>query len=277
MATSKTFWIKEGEPEAQEFLVHAPDAQKQRLAQLEYSRVYGESLRAGAPLRAELYDTMIKRGIWSDEKQKEMFDLASAVTEAEKKLAEGNMRVKEAKDLSLSIKRNRVRLQVILTDRASSDSSTAEGQAENAKFQRLLSLCLVYKGGDNDGKPVFKSVDELLNVPDGITAEAAQKGFDVLSDLVYRVDETYEQKLPENEFLKEWGFMDDKLRLLDDKGRLVDSIGRLLNEDGDLVNEAGQLLDAKGNIITKEGKFLVDKKPFLDDDGNPIEPPKKNT
>lgn len=275
MATSQTFWVNEGKENAQEFLLLSPDAQKNRIAQLEYSRVYGDSLRAGAPLRTELYDYMIKRGIWSEEKQKEMFDLVNTIQDSEKKLAGGDMRVKEAKELSLTLKRNRARLQVLIAERASSDSSTAEGQAENARFQRLLIQCLVYKGGENDGKPVFKTVDELLNVPEGDLAEAATMGFDKLSEMVYRVDEKYEQKLPENEFLKEWGWMDDKLRLLNDDGKVVDALGRLINDDGHLINEKGELIDAKGNVVDKDGKYVLEKKPFLNDDGTPAQPRKK--
>lgn len=270
MATNNTFKINN-----QEFLVQSPDAAKNRLAQLEFSRVYGEALRAGAPLRTELYDIMVRRGIWSEEKQKELHELAQAITEAEKKLASGNMKLTEAKELAMKLKFDRVRIQILLTERASSDASTAEGQAENARFQRLLTLCLVYKDGDNDGKSVFKTVDELLNVPEGDLAEAAQQGFDKLSDMVYKVDEKYEQKLPENEFLKEWGWMDDKLRLLNKEGKVVDSLGRLINDEGQLVNENGELIDAKGNRIDKEGNYVVEKLPFLDDEGNPVTPKPK--
>jgi hypothetical protein len=270
MATDNTFKINE-----QEYLVHAPDAAKNRLAQLEYSRVYGESLRAGAPLRTELYDYMIKRNIWSQEKQQELQDLANTITENEKKLLGGDMKLSVAKELALQLKKDRVRIQILITERSTSDSSTAEGQAENARFQRLLSLCLVYKGGDNDGKPVFKNVDELMNAPEGDLAEAAQQGFNRLSDMVYKVDEKYEHKLPENEFLKEWGWMDDKFRLMNDKGQLVDALGRRVNEDGHLVDEDGELIDYKGTPVDKEGNYKIEKKPFLDDEGLPVTPKNK--
>ena len=275
MATNNTFKINEGKPEEKEFLVHSPDAAKNRMAQLEYNRVYGESLRAGAPMRTEIYDYMIKRNIWSEEKQKELQELAASITESEHKLAGGNMKVKEAKEIAMKLKLERVRIQLLLTERASSDSSSAEGQAENARFQRLLTLCLVYKGGDNDGKVVFKNVDELLNVPDGDLAEAAQAGFDRLSDMVYKVDEKYEQNLPENTFLKEWGWMNEDLKLLNDDGKMVDTLGRLVNKDGNLVNAEGKRVDAKGNLIDEDGNYIVEKLPFLDDNGNPVQPKTK--
>ena len=89
--------------------------------------------------------------------------------------------------------------------------------------------------------------------------------------LLYNLDPDYEKKLPENQFLAKYNFVDQDLHLVDDKGRRVDSEGRLVNKDGRYINEAGELIDIKGNRVDLEGDYVVDFSPFLDDEGKAIE------
>ena len=54
----------------------------------------------------------------------------------------------------------RVQLRVVISERTDYESNTAEGQAENARFNSLVSSCTVY---NDTGKPVFNSMDDYLN------------------------------------------------------------------------------------------------------------------
>jgi len=93
--------------------------------------------------------------------------------------------------------------------------------------------------------------------------------------MLYGIDPDYEKRLPENEFLKKYKFVDDQLNYIDKKGRRVDSEGRLVNEDGRYINEDGKLVDIEGNLVDEEGNYIVEFTPFLDDEGKPIEEDKE--
>jgi hypothetical protein len=216
---------------------------------------------------------MREQSIWNDEREEQFKKLVIAVSEAEETLKKGGIKLNDAIKLAKNTRRNRQALQILLSARSVADSNTAEGQAENARFQRLLSLCLVYK---NDGKPVYNNLEDLLNEEDETKLKVSAQAFDILGKLIYRLDDQLESKLPENVFLKEWNLIDEKLLYVNDKGELVDELGRRIDEEGRLVNDKGELIDSDGHKITEEGELIIEEsKPFLDDDGNPVTPPKR--
>jgi hypothetical protein len=88
--------------------------------------------------------------------------------------------------------------------------------------------------------------------------------------MLYCLDNDYEEKLPENKFLKQYKFVDDKLRFINKEGKLVDEEGRLLDENGRFINDKGEYVDKDGNLVTLDGEYVVEFKPFLDDSGKPI-------
>jgi len=91
-----------------------------------------------------------------------------------------------------------------------------------------------------------------------------------LADKLYQLDPDYEKGLPENKFLVQYKFADNKLRLLNEAGKLVDEEGRLLNDDGRFINEDGELVDLDGNLVTEEGDFVTEFVPFTDEAGKPV-------
>lgn len=253
------------------YLVKKPTSKEQKLAQLEYNKAFGEAIKSGAVLRAKLNDYMREQNIWTPEREKMVVKLAADVTHGEDKIKKGGIKLSEAIKIAKDVRKSRELLQLALSQRAASESSTAEGQAENAKFQRLLVECLVYR---DSGEKVYSNIDELLNEEDQTKIEVSNKAFDILGKIVYNLDDKYEHKLPENEFLKEWKLVDDKLRYINDKGQLIDDFNRRINEDGYLIDDNGNLIDASGNKIDENGELVVEvKQPFLDEDGNPVTPP----
>ena len=87
--------------------------------------------------------------------------------------------------------------------------------------------------------------------------------------------------MPENQFLKKFGFVDDKLRLVDKQGKLVDEEGKHIDDWGNFVEWIDDdnyiFVDDQGREV-KDGKFNTEFVPFIDDetgelfdeDGNPI-------
>jgi hypothetical protein len=118
------------------------------------------------------------------------------------------------------------------------------------------------------GKTYFSNYEDYLNRDDDpATGQAAGS----LAMLLYNLDPDYEKKLPENQFLAKYNFVDEELHLVDKTGRRVDSEGRLVNKDGRYISEAGELIDIHGNRVNEEGDYVVEFSPFLDDEGKPIE------
>lgn len=258
---------KEFTESGKDYIVKKPMASENKEAMVAYNQAFGAAIKAGAVLRAKLNEYMREQKIWSDEKQTRFIELAKEVGEGEKKLEKGGFKFKDAVALAKDLRAKREELNDMLNERGTFDSSTAEGQAENAKFQKLLTLCLVYK---EDGKPVFSSVDALLNESDETRLKVANRGFDLLGEIYYKLDNQHEHKLTENKFLKEFKLVDEKLRFINSEGQLIDEAGRRINELGQLVNEKGEAIDASGNLIDKDGNLIVERLPFLDDEDKPI-------
>lgn len=262
---TKTFTAQVGtEKTEKEFLVRSPSLTDQREAQKVYNQAFTDAIKSKSVVRAKLDDLLADQGLWNDEKQAKFSLLQKELLDGEKQLAKGGFSLNEAKDLAIKMKGVRDEIRDLISVRTSLDNHSAEGQADNARFNYLVSACLVY----NDTKqPYFSSMEDYLN---RATEPAAILGAQNLANMLYGLDNDYESGLPENKFLKKYKFVDDKLRLIDKKGRLIDSENRLVDDSGRFIDEQGNFVDKFGNRVDKEGDYVVETKPFLDDNGNPI-------
>jgi hypothetical protein len=247
-----------------EFLVKNPSLNDQREAQKVYNRAFTDAIQSKSVVRAKLDDLLEDQGLWSSEKQAKFSSLQKELLEGEKRLAKGGFSLNEAKDLAIKMKTIRDDIRDLISVRTSLDNHSAEGQADNARFNYLVSVCVVY----NDTKePYFSSMEDYLNrATDTVGLVGAQH----LANMVYGLDNDYENNLPENKFLKKYKFVDDKLRLVDKKGRLIDAEGRLIDESGRYIDEEGKFVDKYGNPVTSTGDYDVNPEPFLDDEGKPV-------
>lgn len=260
---TKTFKVTIDEQE-KEILVRSPSLNDQREGQKIYNQAFTDAIKSKSVVRAKLDDLLKDQGLWNDEKEAKFTQLQKELSEGEKRLAKGGFSLNEAKDLAVKMKAVRDEIRDLISVRTSLDNHSAEGQADNARFNYLVSACVVY----NDSKePCFKDMEDYLNRS---TEEVALLGAQHLANMLYGLDNDYELNLPENKFLKKYKFVDDKLRLIDKKGRLIDEDGRLVNEEGRFIDEEGNLVDKYGNRVNEDGDFVVESEPFLDDDGNPI-------
>jgi hypothetical protein len=247
-----------------EFMVKTPSLNDQREAQKIYNQAFTDAIKSKSVVRAKLDDLLEDQGLWNDEKQAKFTTLQKELLDGEKRLAKGGFSLNEAKDLAIKMKGIRDEIRDLISVRTSLDNHSAEGQADNARFNYLVSVCVVY----NDTKqPYFNNMEDYLNRS---TDQVGLLGAQNLANMLYGLDNDYESNLPENKFLKKFKFVDDKLRLVDKKGRLVDAEGRLVDESGRFIDEEGNFVDKYGNKVNSDGDYLVDPQPFLDDNGNPI-------
>lgn len=247
-----------------EFLVKTPSLTDQREGQKVYNQAFTDAIKSKSVVRAKLDDLLEDQGLWNDEKQAKFTSLQRDLLDGEKRLAKGGFSLNEAKDLAIKMKGVRDEIRDLISVRTSLDNHSAEGQADNARFNYLVSACVVY----NDNKePYFRNMEDYLN---RATEEVSLLGAQNLANMIYGLDNDYETNLPENKFLKKYRFVDDKLRLIDKRGRLVDGDGRLVDGGGRFIDEEGNFVDKYGNKVTSDGDYIVETKPFLDDNGNPV-------
>ncbi len=247
------------------FLVKRPTMKELDEANKVYNKTFSQAIQSGAIIRERLEDVLREQGLWSDSKEMKYQTLRREVLDMELKIKRGGIKLSEWKRLALEIKKKRGEMVDMLMARTNLDSNTAEGQADNMRFNYLVSACLVYK---DTGKPYYNSLEDYLNQANKDLAVAAARN---LYQLLYSQDDNAEKNLTENKFLLRFNFVDDKLRYINEDGHLVDESERLIDDKGRFVDSNGNFVDIDGNPVTEDGEFLVEEAPFLDDNGNPIE------
>ena len=259
----KIIKVKNGDKEI-ELAVMRPNAKQRQDAQKVYNKAFREAVESGAILRAKIESVMREQKLWDDNKEADLRKLQSKISDLERKIRSGGIKLSDARALAIQLRRDRAELRGLNSERSSLDNNSAEAQADNAQFNFFVSSCTVHSG---DGKPYYKSYEDYMNrEEDPATGLAAG----ALARILYNLEEDYEKKLPENQFLAKYKFCDESLHLVDQQGRKVDAEGRLVDNEGRYINEAGEYVDRDGDRVDSEGNYLVDEKPFLDDSGDPI-------
>jgi hypothetical protein len=246
------------------FIIKSPSINDQREATKAYNQTFSDAIKSKAIVRAKIDELLKEQGLWDDEKQIKLDQFQSEILYRERKLAEGGISLLEAKKIALEIKDVRSQIRDLIAIKMSLDNNTAEGQADNARFNYLVSACTVYK--DNN-QPYFRNMEDYL---DKSTSEVAIKAAQTLANMMYGLDNNYEANLPENKFLKQYKFIDSKLRLINKEGKLVDQEGRLIDENGRFIDSEGNFVDKNGFRVDQDGEYVLEAKPFLDEEGKPI-------
>jgi hypothetical protein len=250
--------------EEKTFTVRSPSLADQREGQKVYNQSFTDAIKSKSVVRAKMDDLLQDQGLWNAEKQQEYSNLQKELLEGERKLAKGGFALTDAKKLAIRMREVRNKIRELISVRTSLDNHSAEGQADNSRFNYLVSACVVYKDSD---KKYFESLEDYINrIDDPVALAGAQK----LANMIYGLDNNFEKNLPENKFLKKYRFVNDDLRFIDKKGRTVDSEGRLVDEQGRYINDLGEFVDRDGNRVDADGEYVVDSQPFLDDNGNPV-------
>lgn len=250
--------VKKGEEDLVLY-IQRPDRNVFQKAQRASNRIFRESLNSGAMLKSELDPYLRERGIWDDEKEEKLNVLDKAIDDNLLKLKKGGIKKSEGKDIALEIRRQRLERTIMVAQRDQLDDFTVEAQCQNEFFDCLVSECTF----NEEGERYFSGLDDYkAQAHEDYVAKVAA----ALSSLLYGIKENWRAELPENKFLKEYGFINDNLQLVNSDGQLIDTDGKLINEDFEYVNEEGRLVDEKGNVLDDDGLPAVESQPFLDDE-----------
>ncbi len=246
------------------FMVRSPSLTDQREAQKVYNTAFTDAIKSNSVVRAKMDDVLEDQGLWNKEKQAKYDNLQQELNDGEKRLAKGGFSLTDAKKLALKMRDVRIEIRDLISVRTSLDNHSAEGQADNARFNYLVSSCVVYKEND---KPYFKDLSDYMDRMDDPVALA---GASKLATMIYGLDNNFEKNLPENKFLKKYKFVNADLRFINKEGHTVDADGRLVDENGRFIDKEGNFVDKDGSRVDADGDYVVDSQPFLDDDGNPV-------
>jgi hypothetical protein len=229
-------------------VVRKPSNRVSSEAQRAGALVWTKCIQEGVMTKQELDQFMKEKGIWSEGKEKEQEDLVQTISDMEKELYLGggkgkSLKLSEAKEKALEMRRTRSNLRELLSEKISLESNTAESLSENAKFDYMVAGCTFRE----DGEKVYSSLEDYEQRSDDDIAFMAAS---TLAELLYSVNKDFEEKLPENRFLKKF---------------------KMVNEDLSLVNADGITVDTKGNRIDSEGRYLDKEGNRIDIDGNPLD------
>ena len=248
-------------------VVRKPSPKNYRDSELIYNKTVREALANGAMLRQKLNNYLIEQEIWSETKEKQYKVILDNIARSEESLKVGGIKLGQAKQVALELRSLRDELRGLVQEKQNYDTMTAEGQGDNARFNYLVAVCTFKEDGKT---PLWATVKEYDESYEPYAVEAAS----ALAKMIYDLDPDYDNKLPENQFLKKYKFVNEEFKLVNKDGHLVDEDGRLINTEGRLVayREDGTqyFVNRNGEEISESGEKLIKSLPFLDDDGNPI-------
>ena len=254
--------------DTQTIVVKRPGNNVMSQAQKVGAKVWTECVRDGIMTKKELEKFMKDQGIWNEGKDLEQEKIVKKISSLEKELyfggKTGKMKASRGKDIAIKMRQERIKLRDLLAQKLGLEQNTAEALSENAKFDFLVANCTFR---DDGSTPVYNNIEDYNSrADDEIAFEAAT----ALAALTYSVDKDFEAKLPENQFLKKFNFVDEELSLVNTDGETVDTEGRRIDDSGYYLNDEGHRVDQEGNPLDENGNF-VPTVVYLDDSGKPIE------
>jgi hypothetical protein len=261
--------VREFEHDGKVYEVRQPTYKETAEANKLRAEAFNRELNAGTILRDELDTELRKRKLWNDKREMEFQTLRTEVNDLEYRLAKGRIKLSDAKQIALEIKKKRQEMVNMLTAKSNLDSDTCEGRADNERFIYLFANSIYNK---ETGEKYFpKGVEDyMVKQDDPVASAAVQEFYYLLSD-----SENPDDNLPENKFLKKYKFANEDYQLVDDEGRLIDMSGKHIDENGRYIKWTSDtdyiFVDSEGRQVNEKGEFVVEDCVFLDDDGNEID------
>jgi len=255
MEKTKKITVKKENGEEVEILIKKPTSSLLTKANHLGVKVWTEAVRDGLFTKLTLLDFMYKNGIWDNEKDLRQSELTEHIHTLEKELAlgsgaNGKLKVSEGKEKAILLRALRIRLRDLISEKISLEANTAEGLSDNKKFNFLVANSTFYVSGDK----VFANLDEYENSTEEELAFAAATA---MGEMLYGLDPSYEENLPENQFLLKFNLVNSDLALIDNSGNTVDIDGTIVNDLGWLINKDGHRIDRDGNLLSDNGQLLL--------------------
>ena len=253
-------------------LVKKPSNAILSAAQRKGALIWTQCIQEGVMTKKELETILKQRGIWTEAKNKEQEKILEEISKLEKKLYLGprgsKIKTSQGKKIALDMRRKRIELRDLLSEKVALEQNTAESLSDNAKFDYIVAHCTF----DENELPMYQDLDDYSNRSDDPVAFAAAQA---LAAMLYSLDQGFEEKLPENKFLKKFEYVNKDLHLINVQGETVDTEGRLVNDEGQYINEEGNRVDRDGNLLDEDGAYIPTSEYEVDDRPKPKGRPRK--
>ena len=252
-----TVTIGEGE-DAKEVALYVtrPNNAVIRAADTHRTVIWNECVDKGIKTKQEVLDLMTKRGVWSEEKADKEKEIGQEINRLEKILYHGDgsgkkPKLSEGRKIAIDIRKERIKLRQLIAEKIALEENCAENLADNARFDFLVANCTFYA----DGKRVYR---DLADYNSKSADEIAFAAASTLGSMMYNLDSKFEDNLPENKFLKQFGLVDEDLALIDpNEGYRIDTEGKRIDDEGYYLDENGERVDKDGNKITEDGSYQL--------------------
>lgn len=203
-------------------------------------------------LRRELDDYLRSKGIWTQEDEDKIERLQREIKDKLVELKKGGISIMTARAIALEITQKRIDIVGAWQKRQTFDNMTIESIANQDREEYLFFCTIVYS---ESGERYWNDLEAMRADKGSEVFKAARLAFD---KMFYGYDEQIEKTLPENIWLKKYGFVNDDMELIDRKtGEYVDKNGKLLQKKNEII----QQLEAIQTIVQPE-------EPFIDDETN---------
>jgi len=259
-----------------ELLITKPTNKQMLEAERVYKGAFRKALEEGAMLRKKLGNYMTEQNIWTDKQEEEYNKVIKEINLLDYQLNKGKnldgekLKLSKAKEIALELQDKRVEFRDLIGQRQELDHMTAEGQADTERFSYLVYLCTK---DFLTQKPYYSSYEDYQNKGNEQEAIDAAKA---VGEIVYEIDENYENTLTENKFLKRFNFANKKNQLIDKDGNRVDRDGNKVDEEGFILNKDGKRVNVNDLPILEDNE-KVEEAEFEDDLGVVITEEKKAT
>ena len=208
-------------------------------------------------LRTQLNAYLADIGIYSDQDIDDINTFGDRIKELEELLRSSGKKKSEGKAAAIELRKLRYAVYALLMRQGEFDKNTVEHYADNARMNYLITKCICFEGGG----PIWHSVEDYES--DSVLQSTLAEPIQVLAGMVSQYDPDFEKNLPENKFLKKYGFCDDKYRLIDKSGNFVDGNGKPVDEDGNSIEPKEKVEDV--------GEFLDDDEEKVEESDTPEE------
>lgn len=249
--------------EGKKYIIKKPNYKDLTNAQIHAGQVFNQAREGHCILRDNLQEYSREQGLWNDDKEAELLSITLGINHIITELKKGKTgeykTMSQARRAALEVRSLRIDQLRLIHEQKKLDAFTAEAQAENARFDYLVSACIL----NEDNSKAFSSLDDYMEKSG---EEWARRCAEELTYFLYpNVDRNWEDKFPENRFLKKNKFVDEKGRLVNKDGKLVDENFRLINDQGQWINEDGKIVNSKGEKIDEDGDVISSYEEFDDD------------
>jgi hypothetical protein len=237
-----------------------PTSAQRSEADMVYAKGVLERAAKGVQLEENLRKIVRDQHLWDDEKEARLAEIdarleanEAMLPKADGKSPKKGVKLSELRKAAVRMRVDRLERQALMEPMVRYRGMTAEGMAEQDRFNCLVALCVVHA---DSGKPYFASTEEYLKRGGDPDARVAAEKF---AAEYYKVDPDVVRQLPENAFLLKYKMCADDgyLALVGPDGKKVDVDGKPIVEQEAAPAAATETFDVEDDWTPKAAETVA--------------------